>query len=1157
MDAYIRKRARAKAAVTRVETFLRENEFNIINVNEYSAREIQLSKALESYTEIQDIIEDEDETQVQDRIEFEKRYFSIAASLKTTIQKLSSRMQENAENLPQQSSPRSSSQVKLPNVNIPTFSGKYEEWNAFMDLYIALIDQNVQLSNVQKFVYLKSSLKNEPLNIINDLQITNENYKIAIELLKKRYDNKLIIINSHIKVILDTPSIIKGNSTELREFLTQIRQHLNALRALQLPVEHWDLILIYILSQKLDFHTHKAFELQKSSSELPNLTDFLTFLEKRCLALETVFKPDPKTKPRVTHISSNYPIQKVKCIYCKLENHTIYKCTKFSNLSDMQKRQFVQNNKLCFNCFGTRHGAADCKSSNCRVCSKKHHTLLHKVAVEPSQLTSCSNVTNVESQNIPINLNIPSQIMTPNSNIQDANVLFPINNVNEHTSLVTHGAQSQVLLATASVILYSINGEKVCARALLDSASQTTFITADLVKRLKIKGYNQFLKIAGITNKVTRIEQMVDVVIESSIDTNFRIKASCAILEKITCPLPHSMVDTSKFNIPKYLQMADPLFYTPSQIDMLLGADLYFELLNPGLIRLGPNLPVLQNSALGWLIGGPVNTQNYVTNLNVTLFSHSEDVNELIPKFWQLEELSTKRFLSPEDKVCEKIFLDSTIRVQNGSFQVNLPLVNKTEYTKLGNSYNSALRRYYSLEKRLLKDTNLFAQYKDFIDEYVTLGHGKYIPFDSAQLSNYSPQKYFLPHHCVLRESSATTKLRVVFDASMKTTTGVSLNDIMLKGFPVQPELFDILCRFRTFKYVLIADVQKMYRQILINPTHRHLQNILWREKPTDDIKCIELQTVTYGTKSAPYLATRCLVQLANDESINYPLASKAILSQCYVDDILAGADSVKEVLQLRDELVNMLNLVGFKLHKWCSNEASVLKPILQIHETSDVHINKDHSSNKVLGISWNPHSDEFKIAIPLASNLSTPTKRYVLSCIAQMFDPLGLIGPVVVIAKILMQRIWSSKIDWDDQLPTELTARWNLFAQNLLHLSNLTIPRYLFFSKTFVEIQLHGYSDASLSAYGAALYLRAIYSDQTVSSTLLCSKSRIAPLKTVSLPRLELCGAVLLARLTHRILSVLSFKISKVILWTDSQIVLCWINASPSRWTTFVANRF
>lgn len=254
--------------------------------------------------------------------------------------------------------------------------------------------------------------------------------------------------------------------------------------------------------------------------------------------------------------------------------------------------------------------------------------------------------------------------------------------------------------------------------------------------------------------------------------------------------------------IPPGIILADVNYGISDKIDMLIGANLYFDLLEPGLIRLGSNLPILQNSKLGWVLGGSVKFEKggSVSNLSVSLFSKIDpDINNLIPKFWQLEEISNKRILSPEDKMAEKIFSESTKRDSNGKYVVNLPLKRDIQNLPLNESFEQAKRRFLSLEKRLHKDKCLLDQYKAFIDEYVYLQHASYT--ELSKETKDSLRKYFLPHHCVIREEAVSTKLRVVFDASMKTSSGVSLNDLMYKGPTVQPDLFDIVRRFRTFTF--------------------------------------------------------------------------------------------------------------------------------------------------------------------------------------------------------------------------------------------------------------------------------------------------------------------------------------------------------------------
>ncbi|XP_072400905.1 uncharacterized protein [Diabrotica undecimpunctata] len=347
-------------------------------------------------------------------------------------------------------------------------------------------------------------------------------------------------------------------------------------------------------------------------------------------------------------------------------------------------------------------------------------------------------------------------------------------------------------------------------------------------------------------------------------------KISCAILDNITCRLPQVSINRSKFNIPSTVTLADSTYSVPGNIDLLLASDIYSELLSDGLIRLGKGLPVLQNTHLGYIMFGSLppyalHKGIYHSQSNVSLFvqstSEEDKLDNIIRQFFEVEEVTPSVKISSSKDLAEQIFTETTQILPSGRFQVKLPLISETAHKMLGNSYNMARKRFISLENKLLKHENVYSQYKAFINEYVSLGHAKKVPLSLTNV--HLENKYFLPHHSVIKEESLTIKLRVVFDGSMKSSSGYSLNDILLKGKTLQPELFDILLRFRLYTYVFTSDIQKMYRQVQIHLDHTFLQNILWRDSPEQDIECLELQTVTYGTKSASFQSTRCLMELA------------------------------------------------------------------------------------------------------------------------------------------------------------------------------------------------------------------------------------------------------------------------------------------------------
>ena len=198
-------------------------------------------------------------------------------------------------------------------------------------------------------------------------------------------------------------------------------------------------------------------------------------------------------------------------------------------------------------------------------------------------------------------------------------------------------------------------------------------------------------------------------------------------------------------------------------------------------------------------------------------------------------------------------------------------------------------------------------------------------PVDEVEEKKEGP-KFYMPHHGIVKETSSTTKLRVVFNGSEKSSNGVSLNDIMMAGPKVQDDLFDIVQRFRLHKIVMTADIAKMYRQVWVNAEDRSLQRILWRKTPDQPITTYELNTITYGTTSAPFLATRCLQQLIEDEAVNYPEAAQMARNGFYIDDLITGRDDVNTALSLPQELIEMLKKGGFTLRKWASNHPALLQ---------------------------------------------------------------------------------------------------------------------------------------------------------------------------------------------------------------------------------------
>lgn len=339
-----------------------------------------------------------------------------------------------------------------------------------------------------------------------------------------------------------------------------------------------------------------------------------------------------------------------------------------------------------------------------------------------------------------------------------------------------------------------------------------------------------------------------------------------------------------------------------------------------------------------------------------------------------------------------------------------------------------------------------------------------------------------------------------------------------------------------------------MYRQILVHEGDADWQRMVWRWNATQPVRDYRLLTVTYGTASAPYLALRVIQQLAQDGQEQFPEASSILLRQVYVDDAFAGGDTVESAIERRNQLIKLLASACLPLGRWAANTPQLLKDLDAV-EPSEIGVRLDDVIS-TLGLKWHPRSDHLLFKVEPIVRKDKITKRSILSEVAKLFDPLGWLAPTLVAAKIPLQDLWIAGSDWNQPVPSDILVRWNKFQDDLPGLANVRVARWLGGSEKD-QWQLHGFADASTRAYAAAIYV--VFPG--VSSHLLVAKSKVAPVKIQILPRLELCGALLLTRLAGHIPQMPTCP-QLTQFWTDSRVVLEWLNSHPSRWQTFVANR-
>ncbi|XP_072948365.1 uncharacterized protein [Epargyreus clarus] len=691
----------------------------------------------------------------------------------------------------------------------------------------------------------------------------------------------------------------------------------------------------------------------------------------------------------------------------------------------------------------------------------------------------------------------------------------------------------------------------------MDQGSQVSFITESAVQLLGLKktsAHTDIIRLGDDEGATMPSRWIVSFKIQSRLDPNFVLPVSAYVLRRLTSLLPERKIIQVLPSSFASLELADPSFNTPGKIDLLLSTRVVGEILQEGLVKGPPGTPIAQKTKLGWILSGEV-SKTMTVPVCCSVVART-NVDELLRKFWELEsdESSTRHqvILTEEEQRCEDFYSSSTIRDATGRYIVKLPFKSEEPQSQYGRSEEIARKRFHILKKKFMKNPELGMQYKSVIQEYLQLGHAEIVP--QSEIEKIAA---YLPHHAVVREDKSTTKVRVVFDASCSGCNGVSLNDDLMVGPTLQPDLRHTIMRWRCHPICLVADIVKMYRQIKVSDEHVDYQRILWRESPDTELLHLRLLRVTFGTSSAPYLAVRTLQQVAYDEGKDFPLVSERVLKDFYVDDFLSGCESVAEGEQIYHQMNEMLGRGGFQLQKWSSNSNDLLTKLQSSESKGDETLHFEiNASLKILGLKWNRSSDEFQYAVHLPP-LETPvTKRRVISDIARLYDPLGWIAPVIITAKVFIQRLWLSGIGWDEELPNCLLRDWLDYRSNLHNLQSFRLPRWIHTSRQDKSLELHGFCDASLDAYSAVVYTRSIDSNGYVHVSLVASKTKVAPIKQVSIPRLELCGAVLLSKLLLEVLDTLGIVRDNIQAWTDSSVVLAWLSSHPSRWKTFIGNR-
>lgn len=1042
---------------------------------------------------------------------------------------------------------------KLPEFKLPQFSGNREDWIAFRDTFQSLIHNDKDIDNIDKFNYLLACLADPVKEEIAGFRLSSANYTIVWDALKSRYDDERMLMAVHLDKLFACKPAIMESAVELRRILNCFRVNMAQLLPICPDSKYWDGIVVYMIKQRVDSKTRKALELSTENPVGMTFDAMLKFLEKRSKYLEQIpseassakssqkaSKETSKHNTKVALVTTSN--NKVKCNVCQ-RDHLTFLCPELKNCNPSDCVQKLKNARLCFNCLQPNHSRQSCTNSKrCRVCQQKHHTILHSYYEAFNQPTKSTNPPPKVPEVTPKNHEVPpkSDEESKKSNQSENKQGFCAYNMEG----IKH-----VFLSTAVVLVEDKRGMPQPCRVLLDNGAQSNFMTENFAQSLRLKRNSVSVTVTGLNQEPIAIKHAVSAKVLSRVK-NYTETMECLVVPAIAGNVPNQKIPRPEMEVDEE-KLADPYFNVPAKIDMLIGAEYFLELLQEGRSCIIENQLYLKNSVFGYIVTGKLEINHRETSLlTITCHMNVQEKNELtdlVEKFWKTESLPEGRAcFTEEEKFCEENFKSTTKRAPDGRFIVTLPA--KNFMSKLEDNRNKTVRRLYQIGHKLKKIPQLAEGYAKFMNEYETLGH----MVEILETDSTGNQIHYLPHHPVIKDASTTTKIRIVFDASCKDTNGLSLNDCMCVGPVIQQSLFSMAIRFRVWQVILCADIKMMYRQILLDKSQQDLHRIIMKDSKEEKLKFLRLVTLTYGTASASFIAARCLMELVTLFAQTHPNASKAIEKDMFMDNLLTGADTISHAIELRDEINHIMSSCQFYLRKWMSNETEVLRGI----KSEDIEdVNPESNAIITLGLKWNPRKDTLLIETKDLPSESRLTKRKFLSIVAGLFDPIGLISPIIVKLKIFIQFLWSLKIDWDTPLDNETQRKAEMLLNELKDTKQIQIDRCVTIPEA-VEFQIHGFADASESAYGACVYLRSVNGNNEVRCRLLSSKSKVAPLQRVTLARLELSAAKLLSELYAEVRNSLAIEIERVVLWSDSSIALHWIKTPSYKLQTFVANR-
>jgi hypothetical protein len=729
----------------------------------------------------------------------------------------------------------------------------------------------------------------------------------------------------------------------------------------------------------------------------------------------------------------------------------------------------------------------------------------------------------------------------------------------------------EAMLLTAKVIV--INMETDChvqARLVLDTGSHRSYIVDSIAKELKLKSLQtETLEVKGFAANTTTVRS--DLVAFGIVERGGSVRRIEANTTPVIsdCSVQPTMVSPKDWEVISAMgqSLADDISGSDTGLDILVGADYFWEFVTGARLKTETEL-LLIPSTLGLLVAGKliwaaaeeqkqketpsffcmVKPKNRIPGLEYVAMEEQVGKSTVdVDQFFKLEVagIDGDPVISDDQKAMDS-YAQST-RFVDGRYEVSFPWIEEKKCL-LPTNEGLAKGRMRSLAKRLEQDPRLLQGYESTIQYQLEKGIIERVP--GEEVKRPKNLVHYLPHHPVVRPDHTTTKVRIVFDASAKAKrSDPSLNECMYRGPVLLPNLVEIILRFRLHSVAIIADIEKAFLQMSLCPDDRDSNRFFWFRDPNvlkveGNLQVYRFRRVAFGMISCPFLLGATIAKLLDEEGSADATKLKADM---YVDNMITGADSVEEALALYNRAKCAFSRASMNLQEWNSNSKDVIAGIPECDRM------KSHKT-QVLGLEWDcVETDNLSLSSKgWVKHASVPTKRCILRKVAAVFDPMGFFQPVTLGAKLLLQELWEKKYDWDVPLPDELLSKWQSIEAGIEPVFSIRIPRFI--GNIDGEASLIIFTDASEKSYAAVAYLR-VSSESGSSANLVYAKTRLAPSGTkVTLPRLELLGVTIGARMAIFLRKSLGIGI-KVYLFTDATTVLHWIK-STKKYSRFVTAR-